>query len=192
MNHNKRGFSLVEMLVAVGLFSIVMLVATSSLLALVDANRKAQALQSVMNNLNTAVDGMVRALRMGTTYHCIDGLQPDRSVAHSCPSGELAIAFEAIGGLSGTIEVNDQWVYSYDAVAKRLYKSEDNNATKFSLTAPEVDIDSAAFYVVGAEQGDDLQPKVVIVVRGTAGADRVKTRTSFNIQATAVQRVIDI
>lgn len=178
------------MMVAVGLFSIVMLISTTALLSLVDANRKAQALQSVMNNLNTAVDGMVRAMRMGTNYHC--GLGGDRSVPFSDPNGNpcSAIVFEAVGGVPGSLNLNDQWVYRFEV--DRIYKSEDNNSTFYSLTAPEVLIDSASFYVVGAEQGDNIQPKVVVVVRGTAGAAKAKTRTSFNIQATAVQRVIDI
>ena len=185
-----RGFSLIEMLVSVGLFSVVMLIATSSLLALVDANRKAQALQSVMNNLNTAVDGMVRSLRMGTTFHC--KLIGDHSLPQSCPNGDPTIVFEAIKGIPGFANLGDQHIYRYDSVAKRIFKSQNNDTTSFSLTAPEVQIDSATFYVVGAEPGDNIQPKIVIVVRGTAGADRVKTRTTFNIQATAVQRVIDI
>ena len=60
------GFTLVEMIVAVALFAVVMLISVAALLALVDANRKAQALQSVMNNLNIALDGMVRSVRMGS------------------------------------------------------------------------------------------------------------------------------
>ena len=41
------GFTLVEMIVAVALFAVVMLISVAALLSLVDANRKAQALQSV-------------------------------------------------------------------------------------------------------------------------------------------------
>src|SRR3989344_5257439 len=64
----QRGFTLVEMIVAIALFSVVMIVCVGALLALVNANRKAQALQSVMNNLNIALDGMVRSVRMGNSY----------------------------------------------------------------------------------------------------------------------------
>ena len=65
-----RGFTLIEMLVSVALFAIVMLIAGSTLLSLVYANRKAQALQSVMNNLNISLDDMVRNVRMGSNYRC--------------------------------------------------------------------------------------------------------------------------
>lgn len=181
------GFSLVEMLVAVALFSVVMLISVSTLLALVDANRKAQALQSVMNNLNTAIDGMVRAMRMGSKYHC--GSVGLYSEPRNC-TGETLIAFEPFGGNESS--GSDQWVYWYDANTKRMYKSVDGGTTALPLTAPEVRIDDAKFYVVGAASGDLEQPKVVLTIHGTAGIEKIKTQTTFNIQATAVQRIIDI
>lgn len=183
-----RGFSLIELMVAVALFSVVMLISIGALLSLADANRKAQALQSVMNNLNTAIDGMVRSIRMGSQYHC--GNIDSFDVARSCPNGDTLIAFENFyGDFSNS---GDQWVYWYDSTTKRMYKSENSGTTQFQLTASEVQIDEAKFFVVGAENTDSVQPKVVIVLRGTAGAGNAKTRSSFSVQSTAVQRAIDI
>lgn len=185
---SERGFSLIEMIVAVGLFAIVMLVSVAALLALVDANRKARALESVMNNLNIALDGMVRSIRMGGTYHCGGGTITTPLDCATTPG--TAVAFEAHGGSSN--DPNNQFVYSYDAVTKRLYRSEDSGGHQFPVTAPEIVIDDMKFYVVGTTPGDTVQPKVVIIIKGTAGADKVKTRTTFSIQATTVQRVLDI
>lgn len=61
-----------------------------------------------------------------------------------------------------------------------------------NITAPEVSISSLRFYVVGSVPGDMIQPKVVIVVSGTAGGQNVRTQTSFHIQASAVQRELDL
>jgi len=183
-----RGFSLVEMMVAVALFAVVMTISATTLLALIDATRKAQALQSVMNNLNVALDGMVRSARMGSTYHC--GNTGTQTEPRDCTSGDILLAFEPFGGDRET--GTDQWVYWYNAVDKRLYKSEDGGATGFAITAPEVEIDEFNFYVNGSTPGDTSQPKIVVVVKGTAGGAKIKTRTSFNIQATAVQRVLDL
>lgn len=189
-NRASRGFTLVEMIVAVALFAVVMLVSVGALLALVGANRKAQALQSVINNLNISLDGMVRAIRMGSQYHCGTS---SYSVAQDCAdneSGDTTFAFEPYGGdlsLPG-----DQWVYSYDAGSKRIYKSVDGGASSVAITAPGVRIDSLKFYVIGTTRGDTVQPKIVITVKGTAGADQVKTSTTFSIQATAVQRLLDL
>src|SRR5438552_13144631 len=83
-----RGFTLVEMIVAVALFAVVMLVSVGALLSLVGASRKAQALQSVMNNLNISLDGMVRSIRMGSEY---DGSQ-------SCSGNTTSAPKDCTGG----------------------------------------------------------------------------------------------
>src|SRR3989338_5348699 len=90
----QRGFTLIEMIVAVALFAVVMLVSVGALLSLVGANRKAQALQSVMNNLNIALDGMVRSIRMGTSYRCASSAPSDPN----CQDGGQCFYFEPYGG----------------------------------------------------------------------------------------------
>ena len=186
----ERGFTLVEMIVAVALFAVVMLVSVGALLSLVGANRKAQALQSVMNNLNIALDGMVRSIRMGTTYRCDSSAPSDPN----CQDGGQSFYFESYGGDGD--DVSDDWMYSYDPNTRRLYKSVENGANRIALTAPEITIDSMTFYVIGARRGaqdpQNVQPKIVITVKGTAGVLNAKTRSTFNIQATAVQRVLDL
>ncbi len=184
---NARGFTLVEMIVAVGLFAIVMLVSVTALLSLIDANRKAQALQSVINNLNVSLDGMVRSIREGSDYRC-DSASPANP---NCTEGGTAIYFESQGG--DPENPADDWVYAYDAETQRIYKSETGSlASALPITAPEVQIDSLTFFIIGATRGDTTQPKVMIVVKGTAGNDKVKVRTTFHVQSTAVQRVLDI
>lgn len=178
------------MIVASALFAVVMLVSTTTLLSLVSANRKAQSLQSVMNNLNVALDGMVRAMRMGSEYNCGGDAEPDCA---TLPDERFSfLTFEG-----------KRWIYWLEVEngIGRIYKSEsvdadpdDNN--RIAITAPTIDIDSLQFYVVGTDQGEEdaerIQPKVVIAIKGIAGADKIKTRTEFSMQATAVQRVLDI
>lgn len=202
--NTQRGFTLVEMMVAVALFAVVMTISVGALLALVDANRKAQAVQSVMNNLNIALDGMVRNIRMGITYHCDDTTEFSKAVLATrgdCVSGG-ELAFEAFGN---DIEDNtDQWVYWFED--GRIWKSEDARDTALPITAPEVVIDSFQVFVTGAEgalnsNGDVIQPKVVFSIQGTAGSEdsafsvvgtAKRIRTTFNIQAVASQRLLDL
>ncbi|MDP2648286.1 MAG: type II secretion system protein [Patescibacteria group bacterium] len=189
-----RGFTLVEMIVAVGLFAIVMVVCVSTLLSLVNANRKAQALQSVMNNLNIALDGMVRSARAGSVYHGAGGNAScgglNYNTPHDCVSGGTIFAFEPYGNSSS----DQPWVYSFaqdDNGIGRIYKSE-NGGIPIPITAPEVIIKDVQFYVVGTTRGDTTQPKAVIVVKGEAGVPGSKAQTTFHIQATSVQRLLDL
>jgi len=185
------GFTLIEVVVAVALFSIVMVVCVAALLALINANRKAQALQSVMNNLSIALDDMARNVRMGTNYHCsepINGTDPQDCTTDN--GQNTAFAFEHYGGNSNTFD--DQWIYRYDVAAKRILKSIDGGQAYYPITSPEVSIDSMKFYVIGTTVADEVQPRMVAVISGTAAAQHVKTKASFHIQVTAVQRSIDL
>jgi hypothetical protein len=60
------------------------------------------------------------------------------------------------------------------------------------VTAPEVHIDYVRFYGDGESDTDDKQPRVLLVIRGKAGVEKIKTTTTFSIQASATQRLLDL
>ena len=70
---SNRGFTLIEMLVSVAIFSVVMVVALGALLSLSEANRRAELLSQATNNFNSSIDSMARAIRTGSQYHCGTG-----------------------------------------------------------------------------------------------------------------------
>jgi prepilin-type N-terminal cleavage/methylation domain-containing protein len=188
------GFTVIEMMVAVALFAVVMVISAGALLSLASANRKAQALQSVMNNLNITLDSMVRSMRGGNRYDCQPagaGVVPGR--VHDCPTGDTQIAFEPHGGNPAT---PDQRVYAFiepnGTQPGYIQRSLDGGTTWARVTAPEISIVDMKFYVVGTTPGDTVQPKVVVEVKGVAGANNAKITTTFHIQATAVQRILDL
>jgi prepilin-type N-terminal cleavage/methylation domain-containing protein len=67
-----QGFSLIEMIVSLGIFAIVMTTAVGSLLVVISTNQQIQSEQSVMTNLSFALDSMTREMRMGYAYFCAD------------------------------------------------------------------------------------------------------------------------
>lgn len=69
-----RGFTLVEMIVSLALFSVVAVIAIGALLKVIDANNKAQSIQSSVTNLNFALESMSRDLRTGTSIQCLSSV----------------------------------------------------------------------------------------------------------------------
>jgi len=187
------GFTLVEMIVAVALFSIVMLVCVGALLALVGANRKVHALQSVMNNLNVSLDGMVRSIRMGSTFDGSGACSGNSGGPKDCTSGGTQFSFEPYGNSS----TDQPWVYRLNSVTHQLERSI-NGQPFVAITSSEITIDSLSFYVIGSSRGcsvtpcDLTQPKVVIVLKGTAPVLNSAAKSTFHIQVTAVQRLLDL
>ncbi|MEK7641899.1 MAG: type II secretion system protein [Patescibacteria group bacterium] len=91
----RRGFTLVEMIVSLGVFSVVAVVALGALVKIVSANKKAQSLQSSITNLNFALDAMSRELRTGTTYFCeanngTTNYRGSTLAKGACPSGSIS------------------------------------------------------------------------------------------------------
>jgi prepilin-type N-terminal cleavage/methylation domain-containing protein len=71
---NNHGFTLVEIIVSLAIFSVVSVVAVGALLKIVDANKKAQSIQSAMTNLNYALESMSRELRVSNVFYCDDSV----------------------------------------------------------------------------------------------------------------------
>jgi prepilin-type N-terminal cleavage/methylation domain-containing protein len=198
--HAQSGFTLIEMLVSIALFAIVMVVCIGALLSLVGANKKAQALESVMNNLNISLDDMVRSIREGTNFNGSSGCASNAGGAHDCTGGTQTFSFAPYG--TNTSQSYAPTIYEYVTSGSPgcttttgqggcIMRSEGGGPFS-SLTAPEVSITSMEFYVIGTIPGDTLQPRVIITISGTAGGTNVKTSTTFHLQATALQRALDL
>ena len=205
MRNTERGFTLIEIMVAVSIFAVVMLVGVGALLTMVEVNKRAQGVNSVMNNLNAAMEQMSRSIRVGSTYYCGDtSVEPSPSVLASprdCAiDGGLLIAFEPTGG--NPDDVNDQTVYRLNGTqlerslcsgANQTCANGSKNGAWVALTAPEVIITSFKFYVTGSTpllNGDTQQPRVVMIVKGTANVQGGPT--SFTVQSSVTQRLLDI
>lgn len=193
---NARGFTLIEIMVAVSIFAIVMMVGVGALLTMVEVNKRAQGVNSVMNNVNAAVEQISRSVRVGSTYYCGESeVAPATlilSVPQDCPTdGGLLLAFEATGG--DPEDPNDQVVFRLNGTHLERSLESGNNGTWVALTAPEVQITSFRFYVTGSTPlsgGDTEQPRVLMLIKGTA--DIQGGPTEFTVQSSVTQRLIDI
>ncbi|OHA18055.1 MAG: hypothetical protein A2836_03645 [Candidatus Taylorbacteria bacterium RIFCSPHIGHO2_01_FULL_45_63] len=176
-SRNSGGFILLEMIVSVGIFSMVLVVVSGAIFSIVHANEKIRTAKLVMENLNFAVESMARNIRFGSAYHCgsLGTLTAPQNCAY--PNGSSFIAFKEYTG-SNTV----MYRFNNGAIERQV-----GSGGYVSITAPEVVMTAVWFYVEGAESSSTVEPRVKISIQGYAGA-RPDTKSSFLIQTLVSQR----
>jgi prepilin-type N-terminal cleavage/methylation domain-containing protein len=170
----KKGFTLIEIMVALSVFVLVMTISMGSILGVFSANAKSQSIKVAMDNLNSALETMSREMRFGTEYQCGSG-------AITCPGGESSVSFKN--------QTGQQITYSLGGTnGKTLMKAIDGGSA-IAVTSKEISLSTLAFYVLGASDGSQ-QPRVFIRLKGLAGFDP-NTQTSFALQTLVSQRVLN-
>ena len=178
----KRGFTLIELMVSVAIFTIVMTLSLGALLSITAAEKKAETLKSVINNLHFALDSMTRSIRTGYGYNC------GSSSGGNCSGGGTALYFTDAAGRSIVYCRGDGSTCSASGTSI-LQKI--NSGAFAPIATPEVVINNFSFYLVGATQGDTEQPKVTVTLSGTVQVSETQSST-FNIQTTITQRLYDL
>ncbi len=197
MKFHKRGFSLVELMVSLSIFSIVMTLSVSTLLVLIDANAKAQALSSAMTNITFALDSMTRNLRTGSNFYCtsaasINTTLPNLNSVQNCAGGNTAVVFTP--GLDSTARI------AYRLNGTTIEQRIDRGSVEGSwvpITSNQVPvgvtITTLRFVVEGvADTGSNNaeQPRASFLVRGYA-QNGLSANTQFEIQSRITQRILD-
>lgn len=177
------GFTLVELIVSVAIFSIVVVIAMAAYLSLISLDRKARATNDIMTNLSFVMEGMSRSIRTGTNYDC-GGIG---SIA-DCPNGASYFSFVDENGQTDTYLLN-----TVDGTIRTCQNASvctANSATV--LTDPRINVTNFTFYTQGSAPGDGLQPRVIFVISGTITPDTTSAPVSFTIEGGATQRVLDL
>lgn len=174
-----RGYTLIELVVAVGLFALVMTLASGAYLLMIDLNRQTQGIATGIDNLSFALEVMTRSIRTGTSYSC--GVYGGDC---AYPSGGVSFSFTDAGGANISYARGEQG--SSGSIGGIL-----KNNTTF-LTDPSVNISALTFYVSGVASGDNYQPYVIIVVSGTVSSGPNKTPQTFTVETGSAMRGIDL
>jgi prepilin-type N-terminal cleavage/methylation domain-containing protein len=172
--NKESGFTLVELIVSLGLFTVVMMISTGALLSLSDTNEKVQSMRIAFDNLNLALESMSREIRMGTKYHC-DVTVGTITSRRDCTSGASSMSFFSQNGEQITYQLTNN-----------VIERKKDTVGPDAITAPEITINNLKFYVLDAATSNNNQPRVIISVGGTAGT---KVTSDFNIQTTVTNRM---
>lgn len=161
-----KGFTLVEMLVVLGLFSFIMTLATSVLYSTQAINLKLQESQAVLDNVNVSLETMTRDIRYGSKFYCLDTLPSNTSIwtDESYKTQRRNCSYQTVGDNHGgevlifkpidAVDNNDRVAYyASTTVSGNVILKEENVSgikTTYQITANDVKINSLIFYVVGA------------------------------------------
>ncbi|MCC6198611.1 prepilin-type N-terminal cleavage/methylation domain-containing protein [Candidatus Nomurabacteria bacterium] len=170
------GFTLIELMVSLGLFTIVVMAAVSALYSVNIAARRVEAMRATLDNLNFAVESMSRTIRTGTNIACEGGVSGSNNCsfqsAYQNPGEWLSL--QSTLGVSGSVDYR-WWT---DTGGKGVIQKRINNGPWIALTAPGIDVQRLSFYVQGADHttgggtfDDGAQPSVMMLIQGVATAE---------------------
>ncbi|MEW5908138.1 MAG: prepilin-type N-terminal cleavage/methylation domain-containing protein [Patescibacteria group bacterium] len=171
-NKNK-GFGLMEMLVAMTVFSLTIIIAMGAYLNINASQKQSMSIRTLNDNLNFAFEVMTREIMEGSNY--------------SNPGGNTSVFnFTNFNGCSVT----------YSIVGNRLKRNESggsgcNNPDR-NLTSSEIMINYIRFTISGGGSGDTFQARVTININASINPSIGLSMVGpFNIQTTVSQRQLD-
>lgn len=192
-NKYKKGFTLIELMVATSIFVVIMLASMGSLFTLLDASKNSRALRTAMDNVNFAMESMTRSIRMGTNYICAKSgsfvVMGELSSSNNClnpDEGGTLVAF--VPQPQGVILATSRVVYKLGETepdgTHSLLRCDDSDCV--DIVSEGVDIKRLKFFVNGSASNDNTQASVYIIMKGTVLVKGVAT--SFALQTMASQR----
>ncbi len=192
------GFSLIELMVSLTIFSILMVVSVGTLLTLIDANAKAQALSSATTNLSFALDSITREIRTGHYYRCEENLNS------YLPGNEGVLAPKDCTEENSITFIRDRDGYKIgyrlneEGRIEQQTEEPDGDATGWEpITSTDIQISEFHITVTGSvtydvSDPDTFQPIVTLHIKGgVINNNGLDTETDFNIQTQIVQRRLD-
>ena len=171
-SQTRNGFTLVELLVAIGLFSVTVAIAAGGFVSALRTERQTAALVSANSNVSLAIEQMARELRTGFDF-CVNG--------QSCPDPSV-LSFKNVTSQVVTYCLNSGaiWRGGAGTCAGSGFQK---------ITADDVNVQFLKFIPVGSNAPgscDNLQPRVTIALG--VSAKELGVQGSVNLQTTASVR----
>jgi prepilin-type N-terminal cleavage/methylation domain-containing protein len=171
----RKGFTLVEILIATGIFVMVMITLSQVYISIIKTERIAYALLNAENNIRNNLEIIGRSVRMGKNFE----LTNDNSTL--CFDYYLDNEWQT-------------WCYQYDKDSKKLFQiieseteSEQKEIEKSEMLDPSLRLEDFHFYQI---KSTNSQVSFIITLKVTT---KVKNQEfSFNLQTAITPRFFEI
>jgi len=163
--YNKEsGLTLIELIVAIGVFGLVVSMAFGIFVLALVSQRRIIALRNVEDSIRFTIESMTKEIRTGKNF-----------------SG-------GVGSLSFTNAKGESIVYRLNGGI--VEKSSDGGANYSAVTGSETTVDYLNFYLMGQAPGDGLQPRVTITTSATSQVGNQSA--NLKVQTTISERFLQI
>ncbi|MEK7579593.1 MAG: prepilin-type N-terminal cleavage/methylation domain-containing protein [Patescibacteria group bacterium] len=164
MKRNK-GFTLIELIVSIFLFSILVFVAGGSFVGALATQRRALNMKKVEENGRFIIELMAREIRVAN---------PINTSNSTCP-GPSVLSFQH--PVNGAIEYS----VSNNQIQRRV------GGVNTIISNPDVMVSRLNFCISGNSTGDDKQPRVTIILGLSSSSAQSE---AIDLQTTVSQRVL--
>lgn len=196
-NTLQSGFTLIELMVSIAIFTIVVVAVIGSVYTANASARKVQATETVLNNVNFALESIARTIRTGTIVSCtadtviVASLAPDNVSGYPNCNTQNQDGFIVVHNTLGTESFVKYYFGDDDSVQKQTLAVVGGVPTgswsePIAITAPSVSVKSIRFNFVGLAAGSTHQRGASINISGLAKTE--KDSTPFAIQTFVSQR----
>ena len=162
-NYNKEnGLTMIELIVAIGIFGLVVGMVVGIFMLSIISQRRIIALRNVEDNVRFTTESIAREIRTGVNFS----------------GGGSMLSFINASGQSVIYRLN----------SNAIEKSVNGGSTYSAVTGSEITVNYLSFYLAGQALGDGLQPRVTIVMGVTS---QVGNQTAnLKVQTTISERLL--
>jgi prepilin-type N-terminal cleavage/methylation domain-containing protein len=166
----QRGFTLLEMMIASGIFAVMMILIVGAMLGISNAELKAGKTQSIQDNLRFALESMTKEMRTATNIQVFGN---DRITFTRSDGAEILYCIRS------------------GAIQKRINGGNGCGVGQTSaVTDSSVTIEILRFEVTGESAGAaDGQPRITVAIR--ARSTDANLATALQLQTTVTVRIRD-
>lgn len=167
---NKKGFTLVELVVAVFIFSVLMVIAGGSFVSALSLQKRALNIKKVEENGRFILELMAREIRVANPINTAD---------NGCPgSGASILTFQH--PVNGSIE--------YSLSGNQVHRKVEG--VDSIISNPDIEVSRLIFCVSGNTASDDKQPRVAIILSLKTDGSAAEA-ANLDLQTTVSQRVLN-
>ena len=170
------GFTLIEVLVAVGVFLMTIIALSQIFVAVIRSEKVAYALLNSENNIRNSLESMARIIRMGKDFKLPDNtqLEFDYNITNECLTSNNC----------------NHVIYSFDGRSLKETLTEGGSLvfSDLSMIDPEITIEKGSFEKIGNSPNE--QPTIIIRLKAKVTVRGVDYY--FNVQTAVTPRILQV